>query len=244
MRRQYIERFAALQPDPGPKRGTFGPGRPQLRLLVLGDSLAAGVGSQQSAVCTTIAQNLAKHLGHAVSWQCVAVSGADVDGVRKALKDEIVGTPDVVVLIVGLNDLKRCDWAFSENLQDFVEELRSLGPNTKVFLPLLDANTPPILQKFPSVAQAAICFFYAQWEQQKVRLAEKLKRVYTIGMSRFEGRDAWAVDGAHLSSQGYSTWGKHLAKDIHLALQSPGYVQCGGHATIMDEAPDESPLCP
>jgi lysophospholipase L1-like esterase len=205
--------------------------------------LAAGVGSEQSAVCTTIAQNLAKRLGHAVSWQCVAVSGADVEGVRRAMKDEIVGTPDVVVLIVGINDLKRGDLEYFDRLQEFVEELRSLGPHTKVFLPLLEANTPPILLKFPYVAQVAICFMFAQWELQKVRLAEKLKRVYTIGMSRMEGRDVWAVDDAHFSTQGYRTWGKHLATQIYTSIQSPGYVLCEGEETV-DEAPDELPLYP
>ena len=54
----------------GPRQGVAGEGAPQLRLLGVGDSSAAGVGvaDQQQALAAPLAAALIKHLRVAVGW--------------------------------------------------------------------------------------------------------------------------------------------------------------------------------
>ena len=66
-----LRRTALDLPEPhGPRSGKVGRGDPVLRLLVAGDSSAAGVGArtQREALALPLAERLARRLGGAVRW--------------------------------------------------------------------------------------------------------------------------------------------------------------------------------
>ena len=86
-----LRRTAPELPEPGGhRRGLAGRGRTALRLLVVGDSSAAGVGarSQREALAQPLAHTLARRLNGSVRWQLVAESGLTSDGVLQRLMRE------------------------------------------------------------------------------------------------------------------------------------------------------------
>src|SRR4029453_7938556 len=90
-----LRRTALLLPGPpGPRRGQVGRGPCALRLLVAGDSSAAGVGAptQRDALAWPLSEQLAGRLGGSVRWQLIAESGLTSEGLRQRLIGEPPGT--------------------------------------------------------------------------------------------------------------------------------------------------------
>lgn len=103
-----VRRTALRLPEAaGPRQGLAGAGATALRLLVVGDSSAAGVGlpHQSQALAQPLAQALAERLGGAVGWQLVAESGVDARGASRLLAGRDIGPADVVVTVLGVNDV-------------------------------------------------------------------------------------------------------------------------------------------
>src|SRR5215207_11444106 len=99
-------RRAALQlPEPpGPRSGTRGAG-PPLRLLLVGDSAAAGVGaaSQDEALSGRLIDELAPTFR--VSWTLVARTGATTAGTARHLARRQATQFDVAVISLGGRDV-------------------------------------------------------------------------------------------------------------------------------------------
>ena len=98
-------RAARLPEASGDRMGKAGHG-PALRLLVLGDSSAAGVGvaTQSEALGGRLAARLAARFS--VQWQVVARCGGTVRSTMR-LVDELPSQPfDAVIVALGVNDTK------------------------------------------------------------------------------------------------------------------------------------------
>lgn len=93
----------------GPREGREGQGAPALRLLVVGDSSAAGVGveHQRQAFAMPLARALADRLGGAVDWQLLATTGHTAADALERFADPAtaVRPADVLVTVVGVNDV-------------------------------------------------------------------------------------------------------------------------------------------
>jgi len=103
-----VRRAALRLPEAsGPREGIVGEGEPRLRLLVLGDSSAAGVGlrHQSQALALPLATLLAERAGAAVAWQLLARTGLDTPGAVELLATARVAPADVVVTVLGVNDV-------------------------------------------------------------------------------------------------------------------------------------------
>ena len=101
----YVRRVTLRMPvPPGSREGTSGRG-PRVRVLVAGDSAAAGVGvgSHDQTLCGQLVQRLGLH--RTVAWQVMAVNGLDSPGLFKLLEDAPAAPFDVVVLSMGVNDV-------------------------------------------------------------------------------------------------------------------------------------------
>ena len=101
----YVRARALKLPEPeGARRGETGSG-PLLRLLILGDSSAAGVGveTQDQALLGQVTRGLAPHA--LVQYQLVAQSGARTGDVLAWLDDLPDRQYDVVALATGVNDV-------------------------------------------------------------------------------------------------------------------------------------------
>ena len=98
-------------PEPaGARQGVAGKGQP-LRLLLAGDSSAAGVGvaRQRDALAHRLSANLARALQVRVSWHLLARSGLTTAQTLALLLEEGVGQQhldaDVAVVVTGVNDV-------------------------------------------------------------------------------------------------------------------------------------------
>jgi lysophospholipase L1-like esterase len=106
----HVRRRTPTLPEPdGPRAGSAGgaDAAPPLRLLVAGDSAAAGVGAstQSEALAQPLAERLARRLARGVRWQLIAKTGLTSAGLLLALTEAPVEPADVAAVVVGVNDL-------------------------------------------------------------------------------------------------------------------------------------------
>lgn len=99
-------RARALPEAAGSRAGVCGAG-PGLRLLIVGDSSAAGVGvsDQREALAGQLVTRLAAR--HRVEWRLVAQSGATVADATGWVEASDGWPADVVLVVLGVNDVTR-----------------------------------------------------------------------------------------------------------------------------------------
>jgi lysophospholipase L1-like esterase len=105
---RWLRRNALRLPEAaGPREGEVGEGEPLLRLLVVGDSSAAGVGvaDQAQALALPLARCLADRLGAKVAWQLVAQTGINTAEARELVRRSSLRPADLVVTALGVNDV-------------------------------------------------------------------------------------------------------------------------------------------
>jgi len=102
----WVSARATRLPEPeGPRRGKLGKG-PRLRLLIVGDSSAAGVGTahQREALAGPLERELAQ--AFAVEWRLSARSGATTASTLESLQGLPRQDCDAVFISLGVNDAK------------------------------------------------------------------------------------------------------------------------------------------
>ncbi len=119
-------RGAELGPDP-------------IRLLVLGDSTAAGVGvdSQDEALPGHLARALRRHTDRGVSWRAVGRNGATTRDIVTDYLDEAVSEPaDLIFLSIGANDAihARTTLVFRRDLRRILSGLSAAMPDALIVL--------------------------------------------------------------------------------------------------------------
>lgn len=131
----------------GPRAGSDGTG-PDLRLLIIGDSSAAGVGvaNQRDAMGGQLVQQLAHT--HRVHWTLKAKTGATTSDALRWLQETSPNPIDIAVVIFGVNDTKngmsRARWR--NNLRDITHHLRNeRGAQQVLFLAVPPLGAFPLL---------------------------------------------------------------------------------------------------
>lgn len=144
-------RLPRLPEARGPRSGKAGRGTP-LRLLVIGDSSAAGVGValQSRALAPPLAQYLAQATGAQVRWRLLARSGLTTARMLTLLQQAAPPAADLVVIVTGVNDVveqvpSQRAVADREALANWLRN--AAGVQHVVFAPL-----PPVHQ-FPALPQ-------------------------------------------------------------------------------------------
>jgi lysophospholipase L1-like esterase len=99
-------RVQRLPEADGARAGAVGRG-PRLRLLMLGDSSAAGVGvaRQDEALAGVLPASLAKRAGLRVEWRLVARSGVTSAQCLEFLLEAGTVEADIAVVVLGVNDV-------------------------------------------------------------------------------------------------------------------------------------------
>lgn len=120
------------------------PGPQPLRLLVLGDSTAAGVGadSQDDALPGHVGRELAARTGRGVQWRAIGENGADARELIERYLDEATEESwDVVFLSIGANDALglRPRWAFVRDIRTILERVRAASPQAVILVSSLPA---------------------------------------------------------------------------------------------------------
>ena len=101
----YVRRVAIKLSEPtGERPGKDGQGT-ALRLLIVGDSAAAGVGvtTQKHALLGNLVSQLSNH--YELTWQLIAKSGKHSGQCHDRLHRQHNGEVDVVVVSLGVNDV-------------------------------------------------------------------------------------------------------------------------------------------
>jgi len=146
-------RLPRLPEAAGARAGQAGaPDAPVLRLLVAGDSSAAGVGvpNQRQALAPQLANRLVQACPVRVDWRLLARSGLNTGQTLALLQQEAGLAADLAVILTGVNDVvdqvpSRRALAARETLANWLRN--AIGVQHVVFAPL-----PPI-QHFPALPQ-------------------------------------------------------------------------------------------
>jgi lysophospholipase L1-like esterase len=105
---RQVRRIALRLPEAeGPREGVAGTGKVCLRILIVGDSSAAGVGAknQTQALAGRLSEALSQRLGGSVVWQLIARSGDTTRVSLTAVRTMQLYPADVMVTALGLNDV-------------------------------------------------------------------------------------------------------------------------------------------
>lgn len=105
--RQVRARAMRLPEAEGPREGVAGTGKVCLRVLIVGDSSAAGVGArhQLQALAGRLSEALAQRMNGSVVWQLVAHTGDTTVQSLHAVRTQALHPADVMVTALGLNDV-------------------------------------------------------------------------------------------------------------------------------------------
>lgn len=209
---QKVRQEVPKLPEPdGPRHGQQGPSNEQpLRVLILGDSAAAGVGveHQRDALSGQLVGHLPDNV--AVEWRLLAKNGLNLAQITEALShcDEQF---DVAVVSAGVNDAtgRTRRYQFLCQLQELSYRLQRHHGVKQI----LYTAVPP-MQVFPSLPQPL------RWY-----LGQRAKRLNSVLRAHCNKCDAakmmvvdfpfaaeyMASDGFHPSAKGYRLWGGRSA---------------------------------
>lgn len=211
---RHVRRVTPRMPEAaGSRMGVCGEG-PVCRVLVAGDSGAAGVGvaTQDEGLCGQLVHHLSQH--HRVEWSIVAVNGLDSPGLVQLLEDTPISRFDVVVLSMGANDVTcLCSpqrWVqWQTQLAELVAQRFAPGL-------LVHSAVPPMhsCMAFPQPLR----WFMGRWALEMNMLLSGMLSGQSMRTMHWHPETTtshgMAVDGFHPSADGYALWADGLSQSI------------------------------
>jgi len=210
-----ILRAQQLPEATGPRAGVQGQGR-DLRLLVLGDSSAAGVGAatQDQALVGQLAAQLA--LRHRVSWQLEARTGWTTKQALTRLRSIAPAQFDVAVTALGVNDATRLKpiAAWIDHGRRMRATLRQHFGVQRFYV----SGLPP-LGKFPLLPEPLAYVLGRHAENMMAAQHNALQQepdVVLVGFDQPFDAQVMASDGFHPGPLVYAAWAQALAHRIEI----------------------------
>ena len=204
------------------------PERPPLRLLVIGESTAAGVGadSHHQGFVGHTAGALAASTGRSVSWEVFGISGITAAELRSELRRQPAGATlplaDILCVVLGVNDTLRLRSAraWRRDYLALVGDMQKLHPGASVVC----SGVPP-LHRFPALPQPLR--FMAAWRgRQMDRVLQSLAASQGwrhVSVPNLNGdhpghvrHQLFSPDGFHPSPAGYQRWCEDLVQSLLL----------------------------
>jgi len=144
-------RLPRLPEAEGAREGEVGRG-PPLRLLIVGDSSAAGVGvkRQSDALAGHLTRALATQCAARVRWQLLARSGITSAQCLQMLATEPLRDADIAVVVLGVNDV--VDQVPSQHALRSRESIANRLRNAHGVAHVVFAPLPPV-HRFPALPQ-------------------------------------------------------------------------------------------
>jgi len=188
-----------------------------LRLLVVGDSTAAGTGAatQDEALPGSLGRELNARTGRGVLWRSVGENGADTaDFLERHLSEALARPADLVFVTLGANDAlhARSARAFGRDLRTLLELVSDRMPHARVLMSNL-----PVFARFELLPEPLRTTLY--------RHSLNLERVARLVVARDDrwmitdqtpppyGPDFFAADRFHPSPSGYADWARWSVED-------------------------------
>ena len=210
------KRAPALPEAQGPREGQLGHGAGALRVLIAGDSSAAGVGvaHQDQAFAGHFTRTLHRRSGRALRWRLRARSGLTTQQVHEMLRTDPPPAADVVVVLTGVNDViglippqravqhraALADWLLGEGRAAYV-----------LFGPLPPINQFPLL---PQPLRLVLGSDARLHDQAMARWAATRRNVFHTPVAIQLGPGTMADDGFHPGEPVYRTCGEQLARFV------------------------------
>jgi lysophospholipase L1-like esterase len=202
-----------LAEPPGPRVGRDGQGT-RLRLLIAGDSAAAGVGvqDQRSALSGQLVAALAPRFD--VEWRLIAKTGYTTRALRERLAGEPSQSVDVAVTSLGVNDVVQ-----GTSPRDWLSEQRRLTDllRRRFSVRRIILTRVPPMGLFRGLPQPLRAFLGARAEELNTRLAEAMPDwpgCELLSMTSALGEDDLALDGFHPGPSTYRRWASLLAARV------------------------------
>lgn len=218
----YVATRRYLPADAAPRvAGSYGDARPAVRLLLLGDSTAAGVGASTTA--GSVGGRLAAALAtkRRVTLGSVAVAGARAADLPAQVSAALKERPDVVLILIGANDATHVTrlGTVGRLLDAAVRRLRAAGVAVVV------AGCPDLgaARAFPQPLRA-IAAARGRAVADRERAAAAAAGAAYVDLGRATGsamrRDArtLSADRFHPSDRGYALWAQALQPAVLAAL--------------------------
>lgn len=191
-----------------------------LRLLIVGDSSAAGVGvrTQQQALAGQLSRPLAKALGRTVRWQLVAKTGITTPQALALLHERQAANgllpADIAVVVLGVNDVVAqvpSHRAITQRAELADWLLAHSGVRHVVFAPL------PPMHRFPLLPQPLRWVIGSDARRHDAALSRWAATRRDVSHAPFEmplDAASMASDGFHPGEPVYRACGEALARFI------------------------------
>ncbi len=206
-------RAVQLPEASGPRTGAIGSG-PPLRLLIVGDSSAAGVGVARQS--QALAGQLTARLGtkFTVDWRLIAQTGATTRSTLARLAHERATPYDVIVTALGVNDVTHAvPLAFWIHRQKkLLARLNTLYSARLVYM----SGVPPV-GGFPLLPQPLRWSLGRQaflFDAALARILGPLPHAHHVPFNIPLNPAQMASDGFHPGPEIYEIWGHEMASRI------------------------------
>lgn len=208
-----VRKTATILPEPpGHRTGSYGAG-PALKLLITGDSSAAGVGAKHQS--EALSGQLAQALGasYTVEWKLIARTGNTTRTTLPLLKSQTPENFDVALVVLGVNDItSQIRLKPLKRLRaDLYRHLRQDWGAKRVIV----AGIPP-LGNFPLLPQPLRWFLGLQARRFDTALAQQAHD-HGADYLPFDTPmtpEMWAEDGFHPGPNAYQVMGQRVAQQI------------------------------
>jgi lysophospholipase L1-like esterase len=212
---RHVRRTTALLAEPeGAREGAAGSG-PLLRLLLLGDSAAAGVGAstQDEALSGQLAVSLAPTFR--LRWKLLAFTGATTADMIRRLRTEPAAQFDTVVTSLGVNDVtgrvSLAEWRRAQ--QELITVLQSRFAARHLLL----SGLPP-MHRFPALPQPLRWYIGSRARDfdrvlASVAASQPGCEYLALGHEMMDF-SAMAADGFHPGPPIYAFWAREAARRI------------------------------
>ena len=198
-----------------------------IEMVMLGDSTVAGLGAEtvEDSLVIQTAQRVADELGRRVHARGLGVSGAVTADVRDEQIGRIEGTVDVIVIVIGSNDVTHLTpaWRFDDLTRSMLERARKRSPDAVVVLggiPLFGEATA-----LDQPLRAVVDGYASVLRRVQRNTAGDVEGATFVNIAaeaspRFVGVEgAMSRDGFHPGATGYGFWADALAPAIVDALE-------------------------
>ncbi len=209
----WVKRTARrLPPAAGPISGAIGRG-PTRRLLLVGDSIIAGVGVEQlvDALPGQLARALAERHRCRIEWHAHGDNGASCADLSRQLPSIPAIKADWIFLSVGVNDVTRLTTtrAWRQQLTALLTALTIHSPNASVLL----AGVPPMARfpGLPSPLRQVFGWRAGRLDQVGQQVAAGIDNVRHLLTPVPDDPAAFASDGYHPNAHACAVWAQVIA---------------------------------
>lgn len=214
-----LRRTTPRLPDAAaPWSGTYSPhgSRTPLRLLVLGDSTAAGVGAatQGEALPGHLAHELSMRRRQDVTFRAIGANGATARDLRsRFLDDATAESYDFVFVSIGANDALgiRSRKAFGRDIHTVLSRLRTASPEATIMMSSLPAFFR--FELLPNPLRWNLYLHSQALENEARKVVASLPGVIMSPPPPPYTEGFFASDLFHPSSQGYRDWARFAIED-------------------------------